>query len=200
MLRDLFEVVIRLGSLMSPEFTGFLDRFRVGVTVHVNTGPMDPTDEEAILKQVEAGILSLETALAQLGVEDVGAEMLRLERDPRAVLTLLTKQFTAMGLGTAAGLQLLTVAKLVKFNEEQLQLVEEDATAFSAVPENTGLQGHAGAPPLLGVEAPRPMVPVRKLAGGDLIGEIVTDPQQVTVPPISGGKTSGEITDTTLAG
>lgn len=269
MLRDLLEGVIRLASLMSSDFAGFLERFRVGVQAHVNTGPIDPEEQAAILAQVQAGVLSQETALEYLGVEDVAAELVRLRGEPQAVLTMLTKQFQAMGLGTTAGLQMQTVAQMVGFTEEQQKLVTADATAFAALPENTQtLPGEvpaaADAPtapgvpqlmpgPSLGapmlapsapaapeilaaIEAlqsqvtalasavaqqqttintpvsvapasvtvnnqpqgevqPRRRVRVQRLGNGDLIGEIVTDPESVSIPA-GGGE--GEITGRAL--
>lgn len=291
MLRDLVEVVIRLASLMSNEFAGFLDRFRVNVTAHVNTGPVDPEEQAAILAQVNAGLLSSETALEQLGVEDTMAELDRLRNEPQAVLTMLQKQFEAMNTGTTSGLQLGTVAKLVGFTDEQQALIDEDARALTQAPEQggdtvqvqdarTGLPGQTppqlapfaqaaragvappfpalarpGAPPMTPIEgappadpiaammraveeltkqveslqaqlaqqqttvnspvtvgqpnvtvnngptpeqvAPRRMVRVKRIPDGTLIGEIVTDPEQVSIPPTGNGTAEGEIVGVT---
>ena len=126
MLEEFFEVVLAKAGLMSGELGDFLSVFRAAVSVHVAPGPVDPEERNAINLQVEKGLLSIETALTMLGIEDVQAELHRLRNEPEAQLAILTKQFQLVAVIMGAGLQLTTACEIAKIPDEHLALIKRD--------------------------------------------------------------------------
>lgn len=143
-LGDFYEGLLALASQMTNELDGFLDTYDCQVTVYISPGPVDPEERSAINEQVAKGLLSLETALVMLGIEDVAAELDRIRNSPDAQLARLEKQFTVIAAMTTAGLRILTAAKIVGLAPEHLTLIEADANAVPTLedgldePDDTG--------------------------------------------------------------
>jgi hypothetical protein len=118
MIRD--QLTAALGICEAMGITGILDRFRVQVEVHVNSGPMSPEEQKEIREQWEKGAISQETMLARLGVEDVAAEVQRLKAAEEARLALLTKRAEALRAFTDAGLHWEAAMLLVGFTAAEV--------------------------------------------------------------------------------
>lgn len=60
------------------------DGLRVDFSCVVNTGPLSPEEQNQIRENVAAHLLSEETGMSQLGIDDVGAERARIDEDRMA--------------------------------------------------------------------------------------------------------------------
>lgn len=117
MIRTILEAAIAMAEAMSTPAEGGsrLAQFRIGVTCHVHAGPVSALQKQAIVLQYEKGLISRQTALAKLGVEDTAAELAALDADPLTRLTLLTKQAEALRALTDAGVPIGVAAELAGF-------------------------------------------------------------------------------------
>lgn len=76
--RWLLETALALAALFSGQ-PGRFASLRATFACHVDTGPLSSEEVQQILNQVERDLLSPETAMALLGVEDVDAEQQRID-------------------------------------------------------------------------------------------------------------------------
>lgn len=126
MLRDLLTAVLRFAALMGTVGQpSILDKYRVAVTLRVDPGPLTPTEQQAIVTAQQAGVISRATALSRLGVEDVEAEIERLDADATARLTLRAKQAEVMAAFYNAGATLEVAAKLAGLDDADVKLLVE---------------------------------------------------------------------------
>lgn len=119
MLRDLLELVIAWASQMSEEFPDFLEDYRCVVNLHVNSGPISPEEQRQNNENVKAGTLSRPSAMAMNGVEDVDAELQRIETDPQSLIDIRTKQMTVITTYVAEGMGWETAAIEAGVEEEE---------------------------------------------------------------------------------
>lgn len=75
--RWLIETVLALAAVFAKT-PGKYDGLRATFDCRIDTGPMEATERAQIVTEVEKGMLSLETALAMLGHDDVAAELARI--------------------------------------------------------------------------------------------------------------------------
>jgi hypothetical protein len=76
-------------------FTGTL---RAVVSLHVDTGPVSAEDIDANEKQVRAGLMSVETAMARNGIDNPEAEVQRIRKSPAWVAEHRAKLLSNMQL------------------------------------------------------------------------------------------------------
>lgn len=88
MIRDAITGAVAMAESMTTEKT-WLKRYRTSVSLHVNPGPATPEDVKTGAAEVDGGRLSLETHLARSGVEDVPAEVERINAQPMQRLKLI---------------------------------------------------------------------------------------------------------------
>lgn len=129
MVRRFIESAIAWAAVMSSEAAGILEKYRVVVNLHVNAGPLSPEQKREIVTQWKEGMKSRETALAELGVEDVPAELDRLAEEERAGLDLRKKQAEIMVQLLAVGVAGETAALFAGLDPED----EEDAEIIAAL-------------------------------------------------------------------
>jgi hypothetical protein len=98
-----------------------LAEFRPVVTLHIHSGPVSPEEREQNTAKQAAGLLSRETSMARDGVEDVDAEIQRIDAGPYGQLALLTKRAEALRALTDAGLGVEGAMKLVGFTDEEIE-------------------------------------------------------------------------------
>ncbi len=94
-LRDLFECLVAFAAFVSQagnEWTNLLEEYRCVVNLHVKTGPITPEARQENTNQVDKGLLSRESAMAANGVEDVEAELRRIEAEPENQLSIIRKR------------------------------------------------------------------------------------------------------------
>lgn len=126
LLADTYEAALAIAGLMNDEARQFLSEWRVQVRIHVDAGPLTPDEIDAILSRVEKGVLTLETALALMGIEDVAGELERLASRPDAQLALRTRQGEALQALVSAGLSLEAAAQLVGFAPDEMAIIRAD--------------------------------------------------------------------------
>ena len=95
MLRDLLTAVLTLAEVITNRPGYFTDAIRITVDQRIDPGPRSPDLVRLDLESLEAGVLSEETVMARIGVEDVNAEMVRVSHSARRILELLEKVVAA---------------------------------------------------------------------------------------------------------
>jgi hypothetical protein len=94
MLRDILEAAVVWAGAMSsdPIFSGFLDRYRCVVNLHVDTGPPTAAEMTTNSQLAKDGQLSVTTAMSRNGVEDTDAELEAIQSQPAVMADLTLKQ------------------------------------------------------------------------------------------------------------
>lgn len=90
-LRDLFTSVLALAEFITRKPGYFTKSIRITVDQSIDAGPRSPDSARLDLESAEAGLLSKETTMSRLGVEDVVAELSRIKQSPTYVLDLLAR-------------------------------------------------------------------------------------------------------------
>jgi hypothetical protein len=111
MLRDLLTAVVGMTQAMGAP--AVLDRFRPVVDLYASAGPVTPDEQKTIGEQVKDGLMSRETAMSRSGIEDVAAELGRIDASEEAKLSLKTSQLTALSLAGTLNLNLEAVAEFL---------------------------------------------------------------------------------------
>ncbi len=161
MIRDILKATIAFASAMSGEQGDFLDTYRIVVNVNISTGPTSPEEIKQNNENVEKGTLSRESAMALNGIEDVDAELQKINEQPANMLGIRRRQMIVANLALqalpqldAVGLALiigvLESEPLFKVLEEVMKKKEEAREAMEALegvgaPGDTDL-GDAGVP------------------------------------------------------
>lgn len=96
LIRWLIETALAAASLFAGQ-AGRYAGLRAVADCRLDTGPLSSLEQSEIVKQVDADLLSRETAMSRLGVEDVDAEEQRIAREKAA------RQATAMAIFGGAG-------------------------------------------------------------------------------------------------
>lgn len=127
MLRDLLTAVLALAETITGKEGYFTDSIRITIDQHVNAGPRSPDLVRLDLEAYEAGVISLPTTMAKLGVEDVAAEELRVRRSAAFILDVLEKATTIKGFTVES---LVSVLEYLNVPKEVIQSLvpEEDDT------------------------------------------------------------------------
>lgn len=132
----LFIALIRMAESMTTEAPGYLERFRLVVTLTVDPGPVSPEFVEQTMALVEKGLLARTSAMGRIGVEDVAAELEAIAQDPEAQLGLLRKRVEIMTLLMGASPELPMVQAAVAAGWEEAEakqlFAEADAAAVQA--------------------------------------------------------------------
>lgn len=83
MIRMMLRDAVRIAEAMTgeSEATSILTRFRITVNLTVNAGPVLPDYLRALIDLRKAGLRSLQTALAESGLEDTSSELELLESE-----------------------------------------------------------------------------------------------------------------------
>lgn len=124
MVRDVLEVVLAYAGLMHPATKQFLEEFRAVVTLHVTSGPITPAESQEVRANLAARLISQETAMGRIGVEDITAEMAAILRNPAAAADMWTKISAAIGtlVATVPGLAPDGAAALLKLSDEEIEI------------------------------------------------------------------------------
>jgi hypothetical protein len=84
MLRDILTAALRLAEHIAGKPGHFTKQLKVAVDQHVDAGPRSPESVRVDMEAVGKSLLSRQTAMSRIGVEDPAAEINRLESDPGA--------------------------------------------------------------------------------------------------------------------
>lgn len=152
-MRFLIETPLAMAEALAG-VPGALTRLvRVDVSARLNTGPLSPTEREAIEKSVGT-TLSAETAMSMVGVDDPSAERAKMAKDPMALAKLRSVQGEALVKLTTAGAGIVGAAKALGMTEEEAQALLEGSEFNDPVPPTPTPQPKpptGGGPP-----APKP--------------------------------------------
>jgi hypothetical protein len=89
MLRDLLMAVLALAEYITGKEGYFTKVLRVTIDQRVNAGPRSPDSTRLDMEAFEAGLLSEETTMARIQVEDIEAEVTRLRASSKGVMALM---------------------------------------------------------------------------------------------------------------
>jgi len=117
LLRATLEAAIAWAEAMMGSGSPLLERYRLTVDLTVQSGPITADEQEQNNGNVRAGTLSIETAMAQNGVEDVDAELRRIRESPESVVKLRKEQIMAIMEMAREGIPLSVGAQIVGISD-----------------------------------------------------------------------------------
>ena len=89
MLREFLATVLHFAEQIAGKVGELTDGTRVIVEQRVNPGPRSPDLVRLDIESVEAGIMSRETVMARIGIDDTEAELVRIRTSALYILSLL---------------------------------------------------------------------------------------------------------------
>lgn len=158
MIRWLLETAIVIAS----GFAGLGDRYadlRIFASAKLDTGPLTPDEQRVIVERYKAGTLSKESTMHLLGVEDVDAEIARIEAEEaaslvvqkaRADIVATLVQQAQMDLVVAmeiAGYSASEINAAKKAQEERDAMAQAIAEGQAGAAEGGEEEGNNGQPP-----------------------------------------------------
>lgn len=136
--------LVETALAMAEAFLGTPGRYtgplRASFACRISAGPVDAPTQQQIIAQQAAGLLSRESAMEALGVEDTDAELARIASDPSSMLTLRQRQAAVFDAWQAAGLGLQAAARLAGLSDAEIAMLESaqtDVTPPARVPTRT---------------------------------------------------------------
>lgn len=123
----MLETALAMAEAFAGEPGKYTDRLRVTASAHLDLGSATPEERQAIAGQVEDNLLSRRTAMSRLGVEDVEAELRKIQAQEDSELEMRSRQAEVVAAFAAAGLGLVEAAKLAGFDEEEAEAIFRDA-------------------------------------------------------------------------
>lgn len=123
MLRSLISCVVAFAADLSGEANP-LKRYRCVVNLFVQTGPITPEAKRENASQVEKALLSREGAMVRNGVEDVAAELQRIEAEPETQLGIIQKRATVISTLMAANPEMSMVQAAIAAGYEKKEALE----------------------------------------------------------------------------
>lgn len=122
------ESVIVIAESMMASPPKILERFRLIVTLTPDAGPISPERRKQIVEEVNAGLKARPTAMAELGTDDVAAELDAIDQDPISQLSMTERRAKAMA-AFPDEVPLVTRAILVGYTEEEARQYFGEADA-----------------------------------------------------------------------
>ncbi|MEO7102861.1 MAG: hypothetical protein ABI119_05945 [Gemmatimonadaceae bacterium] len=170
--RWLLETALTLACEFASDTAGIdPTQYRAEFNCLTDTGPLDPSEKTSVAAASQAGIVSVEYAMAAMGIEDTDAELARLNADPGKNITIRTSKLTALKAGVDAGLSLEASAKLAGFEDDEVKDIAADvlanpipAPAGAPVDMNGNMVGPDGKP-ILGPDGQPQKPPVKPPPG-----------------------------------
>ena len=124
MVRDILEAVLALAGLMSGEAKAILANYRVQVTLHVSAGPVTTEDARLAVELRDKRVISQQTMMARVGVEDPAAELAAIEDDPLYRMELWSKRIEVYTKAVEAGWSAEVAAHISGMTPEEGRMVE----------------------------------------------------------------------------
>jgi hypothetical protein len=124
LIRETLYTVLAYAALMSTDAADLLNTYRIVVNLHPHAGPITPEESTAIIEQKAARVISRETAMTRLSVEDTVAEATLIDDDPEQVADLATKVAAAVKAWIDAGTSAYAAARLAGLDEDNARLFE----------------------------------------------------------------------------
>lgn len=129
LIRDTLYVVFAYAALMSDEARDVLARYRIVVNLHPRAGPVLPSESAQVLAEKAARVISRETAMSRLNVEDTSAEVAAIDEDPEALADLSLKRAAAANQWVLAGAGYYAAAILAGLSEDEARLFAQTPPA-----------------------------------------------------------------------
>lgn len=98
-----------------------LGKVKANCDCQLTIGPVSPEQQRAHQDQVEADLLSRRTAMARNGIEDVDAELERIEEQESSELALRQEQTEVIRTMVAAGADMVTAARFAGVEEDMAE-------------------------------------------------------------------------------
>jgi len=140
MLRDLLTQVLALVEYITGKPGYFTKYIRITIDQRVDPGPRSPDAVRLEMEGYEKGLISQETMMSRLQIEDIVAEVNRLRSSPITIFALLEKAMALVDkFGPDAVLRVLAMMDVPQELLDALQPLETDRPvpgAPSAEPEN----------------------------------------------------------------
>lgn len=114
---------VKIAGLASGDAM-LLEGLKLDVTVQVYTGPLTSEEREQIRAEFRDGILSLETAMSRLGVEDPQAEIARLREQALFNATLMQTRIQNMATLYSTGMELQVAAVIAQLPAEVISALD----------------------------------------------------------------------------
>lgn len=95
-LTEILEAAVTMAESMQANPDRWLERFRMIVTITPDPGPISPERRKQIIEEVKAGLKARSTAMAELGTDDVAAELDAIEQDPQSQLGAIKERVGIM--------------------------------------------------------------------------------------------------------
>jgi len=130
-----FDTVLTLAAAIAGDPTHF-DALKISGSAIVNSGPLSIGERTAIISAYEKGLLSKETAVRMLGVENTSAELERIEGEEAARLDRLKRQAEIMEILGRAAVALPAAVQTVQDGE-----ISDVTIRGDFVPEGNGQPG-----------------------------------------------------------
>lgn len=97
---------------------------RVPVEVYPDSGPLTPQEMSALEGMTESGLMSMQTALSRAGINDIEAEMERIEQEESSRLQRLQERAELVKQLVEAGASLPGAAQVAGWDEEDAQQLQ----------------------------------------------------------------------------
>lgn len=143
--RWLLETALAMTEAFTNQIGKWTQNYRVEFRPYVNTGPLSSDEIRVDNERVEAGTLSLESAMQRAGIVDIDAELGRINEQPDAQLAVLERQVNVVQILFNLGMSFEAAGELVGMNPDQIAILKKAQADADARIENTEPEP-AGAP------------------------------------------------------
>lgn len=126
-ISELYRGTIMTATVIATEFGSdapSIEDLRVPVEVFTDTGPLTPEEMNALSTMTETGLMSMQTALSRAGINDIEAEMQRIEEEEDTRLQRLQERAKLVKELVAAGASLPGAAQVAGWDEEEAQKLQ----------------------------------------------------------------------------
>lgn len=121
----LLETVVAFAELLSNSPGLYTKELKAQFSCQLNLGPLSPEDRAQNVAEVNANLLSIETAMERNGIEDVAAEQAKIASQPNAQQSLLTWQATTLDNLVAAGFPIEIAAAAIDMDPKIVAQLKE---------------------------------------------------------------------------
>lgn len=159
--RALFLTVVAMAETILNKPGFWTKKYKPIFKCRTSYGPLAVEERAQNVAEAKDGFMSDETAMALNGIDDVDAEQLAIQNQPRSSLGLSENQATVVDLWVTAGFARETALHLAGFSDEEIaDIMKRESDAMPVADPITGLlPGDPGADP---TDPNAPPIPVKK--------------------------------------
>ena len=140
LLQKTVENILSLAETFGGSPVSLNDDLRVTVEVFPDSGPLTPEEMSALSNMTETGLMSMQTALSRAGINDIEAEMQRIEEESDDRVQRLQQRAKLIKELVKAGATIDGAAQIAGFDEEEAAQLATglDGTMAQSVQETAG--------------------------------------------------------------